>query len=187
MAAINYLFELAGSVIVAVFLLRFFLQLTRADYTNPVAVAIARFTNPVVLPLRRVIPGWGGMDIASLVGAFVAQALVLVLLGVLRSGLGAGAMPSLKWLAIRTPFELVLMAIQLYTIMVFIRILLSWIDRGGYNPISSMLVSLTEPLLRPARKLLPPIGGFDLSPILVLVGLSVLSIFVSQDLPRLLM
>lgn len=187
MAALTYLLELLGTVLVALFLLRFFLQLTRADYHNPLSVAIAKFTNPVVLPLRRVIPGWGGMDIASLVAALLAQALVLALLALFRSAVTGAPMLSLAALAIRTPYELVLMAIQLYTILVFVRILLSWIDRGGYNPLSSVLFSLTEPLLRPARRLLPPVGGFDLSPILVLVGLTILSIFISQDLPRLLM
>jgi YggT family protein len=178
MSALTYLLSLAGQIIVALFLLRFLLQLTRADYRNPVSLAIARFTNPVVLPLRRVVPGWRGMDMASLVAALLAQFLVLAALSLI----GAMRMPGLAALAIDTPFQLVLAAIQLYTVLIFVRILFSWIDPAGHNPLNGVLYSLTEPLLRPARRLLPALGGLDLSPILVLVGLTVLSILISKDL-----
>ncbi len=180
--AIKFLLDLLTTIIVALFVLRFLLQLTRADFYNPASQAIVKFTNPLVMPLRKVIPGWGGLDLASIVAALVLQAAALLLLFAYDAGLRGFPMPPWTLIALRTPIELVLLTLQLYVILIFLRILMSWLNPDPRNPAMSILFSLTEPLLRPARRVVPPIGGFDLSPILVLIALQFLHILIGQDL-----
>jgi YggT family protein len=186
MQALLFLLDLAGKVVVGIFLLRFFMQLTRANFRNPIAVALVRFSNPVVLPLRRLIPGWGGMDIASLVAAFAVQAGVIFILGLLFSPAGLSGF-SLTGLLLRALLTLLQSSISLYVLLVFFSVLLSWFNRDPYNPLANLVNGLTEPLLAPARRLIPPLGGLDLSPVIVLIALQALSILVATELlPRLL-
>ena len=184
MQALYFLVNLAGDVIVGVFLLRFFLQLTRANFYNPISQAVVRFTNPLVMPLRKVIPGWGGLDNASLFAAFLVQALVIVGMSfVFGAGLRGFTVGSLL---LYTVVGLLEAAIGLYIMLVFLSVLLSWFNRDPGNPLAGVIASLTEPLLGPARRLIPPIGGLDLSPLIVLVALQALSILVGTELvPRL--
>ncbi|MEM6640233.1 MAG: YggT family protein [Pseudomonadota bacterium] len=183
MQAILYLVDLVGKVIVGVFLLRFFLQLTRASFYNPVSKAVVSFTNPLVMPLRKVIPGWGGVDNASLLAAYLAQIGVIVATYALLGGLQRFSIVSLL---IQGLLSLILAAISLYTILIFFSVLLSWFNRDPGNPLAMVIGSLTEPVLRPARRLIPPIAGLDLSPLIVLVALQVLNILVTTELaPRL--
>ncbi|MFK8014155.1 MAG: YggT family protein [Gammaproteobacteria bacterium] len=185
MAVMHFLFDTAGRFLVGIFLLRFFMQMVRANFRNPIAQVVVKFTNPIVMPLRRVIPGWGGIDNASLVAALIVQAIIIVLMLLLFGG-GSMATLSITGILFSTFFSLLLAAIGLYTMLVFLSVLLSWINRDPSNPLAALLHTLTEPLLRPARRMIPPIGGFDISPLVVLLALQALSILVSQDLlPRL--
>ena len=147
MQALLFLLDLAGKVVVGIFLLRFFMQLTRANFRNPIAVALVRFSNPVVLPLRRLIPGWGGMDIASLVAAFAVQAGVIFILGLLFSPAGLSGF-SLTGLLLRTLLTLIESSISLYVLLVFFSVLLSWFNRDPYNPLANIVTGLTEPVAR---------------------------------------
>lgn len=175
MAALSFLFEFAGKVLVGIFLLRFFLQATRSDFRNPISAAVVQLTNPVVMPLRKLIPGWGGMDNASLFAALVLQAIVLLAGAMLFRGSLAGL--NLVNLLVSTAFSLVLAIIGLYLVLVFFSVILSWINQDPYNPLANVVGSLTEPVMRPARRLVPPIGGFDISPVIVLIALQAIKIF----------
>lgn len=181
MNALTYLINTLFQVFVALFLLRFFLQLTRADFYNPISQAIVSITNPLVMPLRRIVPGLGGLDVASLIAALLVQMAALAALTLLRGG-------SPDWLML-VPSALItlgLTVLQGLIFLIFIGVILSWFHPDPRNPIVSLLYSLTEPVLRPARRIIPPIGGLDLSPMIVLIILYVLLIFLTSDLPGLL-
>lgn len=150
-------------------LLRFLLQLFRADFYNPLSQFIVKVTTPVLKPLRSIIPGYGGLDLSSLVVAWLVKTLELFLvLWISGKGLLI-AYPML--MAIPGLVELI---INIFLFAILITVIISWISPGGYNPAVNLLYSLTDPLMKPARKLISPIGGIDLSPMLVMIGLAVL-------------
>ena len=155
---------LLGLVLLAL-LLRFLLQLCRADFYNPLSQVIIRATQPVLRPLRRVIPGSGRVDGASLLLALVVQCLILGLVAALR-GMPLGPGGLLFWALA----ELLALVLNIFFVTVVVQALLSWFNPGR-NPLATVLYSLNEPLLGPARRLLPPLSGLDLSPVLVLLGL----------------
>lgn len=162
---------------ILVLLLRFLLQLTRADFYNPLSQFIIKVTGPVLRPLRRIIPGWGGIDVASLVAMLVLELVSVGLMQLLGGGAIAPGMILRKAIG-----ELVSLVFSVYIWGILIQAVLSWINPGAYNPVASVLYSLTEPLLRPARRLLPPIGGIDLSPLVVILVLQVLRMWILPPL-----
>lgn len=179
MSTLFFIYTTLIGVLVGLFVLRFLLQLTRADFYNPVSQAIVKITNPLVLPLRRVIPGLKGLDLASLVAAFVVQCAAFALI---ESWFFRGGLPSVLGTAIGSFISLLNIVLRLYFMLVFLRVIMSWLNPDPRNPMVSVLYSLTEPLMAPARRLLPPIGGLDLSPIIVLFAISALQIFFNSDL-----
>jgi YggT family protein len=150
-------------------MLRFLLQCVRADFYNPYSQFLVKITNPPLKPLRRIIPGWGGIDVAALVLMLLVQILAIALI-LLINGV-AVQVPALLIVAV---VKLVVLLIHMYMFTIIVQALLSWIQPGAYNPLTGLLYSLNEPLLRPARRLIPPISGIDLSPIAVLIALQVL-------------
>lgn len=159
-------------------LLRFLLQLARADFYNPISQFLVAFTNPPLLPLRRVIPGFFGIDLASVVLLLALKLLELYLLFTL-----AGYAASPAGLLLSAAVELVRLTLQVYFFAIIVRVLLSWFNPYGVhrNPAGNLLVSLTEPLLAPARRLIPPLGGgLDLSPVAVLLLLQLAQLALSH-------
>ena len=150
-----------------VILLRFFLQLFRADFYNPLSQFVVRATNPVLKPLRQIIPGLGGIDISSLVFAFVVSLLKFFLVFAVVSG----AIPPFYKLLILSISDLLTQSVNLLFWLILIRVLMSWINPGLNNPIMAVIYQLTEPLMAPVRRMLPPMGGLDLSPIILLLGM----------------
>ncbi|MFZ0788178.1 MAG: YggT family protein [Chromatiaceae bacterium] len=165
---------------IAVVLIRFLLQWARADFYNPISQFVVRVTAPVLRPLRQIIPGYGGMDLASLV---LAWALKAVELAIIAGLLGHGG-PLLGALAWAVP-ALIELAIDLFLFAILIRVVLSWVNPDPYNPAVALLGRLTDPILSPAQRLLPPIGGIDLSPMLVMVGLVLLQMLLVPPLKAL--
>jgi YggT family protein len=165
-----------GFYILAV-MLRFLLQCVRADFYNPLVQFLVRITNPLLLPLRRIVPGYRGLDLASVILAFALQ-LVEVLLITLLLGQTAGV----GGLLLLTVAELLKLLINIYLWGVVIQAVLSWINPDPYHPAARVLAQLTAPVLRPARKLLPPISGVDLSPMLVVVALVFISLLLQDFL-----
>jgi len=163
-----------GFYILAV-MLRFLLQCVRADFYNPLVQFLVRITNPPLLPLRRIVPGYRGLDLASVV-LVVALQLVEVLLVTLVLGQGV----SFWGVLLLTLAELLKLLINIYLWSVVIQALLSWFNPDPYHPATRLLTQLTAPLLRPARRWLPPISGVDLSPMLVIVALIFVSLLL-QD------
>ena len=160
-------------LVVGAFLLRALLQMVRADFRNPVAQFIVRFTNPVILPLRKVLPPIGRTDTASLVAVVLVQILVVAGISVLAAGslnlpLGGVVAESLV--------QLLGTLLCLYQVAIFVYVLLSWINTGGYNPVGRLLGQLCEPVLAPFRRAIPTLGGIDISPIIVLFLIQLLQI-----------
>jgi YggT family protein len=169
------LIDTVTSLYLLAILLRFVLQLSRADFYNPISQFIVKATNPLLVPLRRVIPGVGGFDAAALVLAFLFQLIMLVIkFLVLAGGLpGIGALLAVS-------FVLVLGALlKLYFWSLLIMIVASWIAPGSDNPALRLINQICEPVMAPFRKVLPAMGGLDLSPILVFIVLQILAIILS--------
>lgn len=169
-----FLINVAFSIYIFIVLTRFVLQLARADFYNPISQFVLRATNPLLAPLRRIIPGWRGLDIASLVLVVILIiAKVLVLSAVHYGSLPSGLGPQLLIYTLR---ELASLILNYVFWMVLIRVILSWIAPDPYNPMVRVIVQITEPIMAPARRLLPDMGGLDLSPLIVLLGVQLLKI-----------
>jgi YggT family protein len=156
---------LIGLFITAV-MLRFLLAMVRADFYNPLTQLLVKLTNPALKPLRRLIPGFGGIDIASLLLMLGLQMLALTLITLLR-GAALHPLGLLLW----SIAELLGLLFNIYMFSILIQVVLSWINPSTYNPAVSLIYSINEPLLAPARRLIPPLSGLDLSPVVVLLGL----------------
>ncbi len=172
-----FLIQTLGGLYAFVVMLRFLLQLTKADFYNPLSQFVVKVTSPVLRPLRRFIPGFRGMDISSLVLAWLVQTLVLFLVGVL-AGLGLAALGAVLW---SIP-ALVELTIDVFLYAVIIRVILSWISPDPRNPMVHLLYTLTDPVMAPVQRRLPPIGGLDLSPIAVTIGLILLQMLLLPPL-----
>ena len=169
----SYLISTLIGLYIIIVLLRFLLQLVRADFYNPVSQFIVRATSPILKPLRKVIPGLFGIDIASLLLAYCLQIIENFLLFSIR---GFSIDPIfLLWHSIGSLLTLLL---YIYFFAILVQVIISWVSPGTYNPVTALIHHITEPLMRPARKILPPFSGFDLSPILVFIGLNILIMFV---------
>ena len=166
---IVFLIQVAFGIYTLIVLLRFLLQLVRADFYNPLSQFIVKATTPILRPLRRFVPGIGGIDVSSLLLAWILKTIELALI-YLVSGLGFQLLPSIV-LAIP---ELVDLTINVFLFSILILVILSWVNPGGHNPASSLLYDLTNPLLAPVRRRMPDMGGLDLSPMVVMVVLYLL-------------
>ncbi|WP_448211047.1 YggT family protein [Colwellia sp. MEBiC06753] len=177
MEAINYLLRFFFDAMVMVLILRVWLQLVKADFYNPLSQFIVKVTNPVVVPVRRLIPGLGGIDLATVLLAFIFQTLEFIVIPMLNGG----------------PFDLlaasyfgVLALIKQVGFLLFLIMLvmaiMSWVVQG-YNPTMVIFQQLTEPFLRPIRRVVPVIGGLDLSILVAFLILNVINILLSGAIP----
>jgi len=165
--------QVTFSLYILAVLLRFLFQLVRADFYNPVSQFLVALTNPLLKPLRRLIPGLYGVDLASIVLLLILQFVETYVIFWLTN-----FAPDISAVLIAAVIELLRLTINVYFFAILLRVILSWVMPYGMqrNPAGDLLVSLTEPLMRPARRLIPPVGGLDLSPIVVLVGLQLLQL-----------
>lgn len=181
--ALDFLLTTLCQLYISVLLLRFLLQWARADFYNPLSQFVVKVSNPLVRPLRRIVPGLGGWDLATLLAAWLVAVLQVALVGThiaqsqIPGMLDGQALQPLT-IALVALLDLFALTISLFLIAIIIQAIGSWINPGQYNPVTVLLRSLTEPLLRPARRMLPPISGIDLSPLLVLLALQVLKMLV---------
>jgi len=176
MAALNdifvYLVYVFFGLYLLLMLLRFLLQLVRADFYNPISQTLVKLTNPLVIPVRKVVPGYGGIDLASLLLALVLQMLMLTLLVLLQTGALLAPVP----LLLASLLGIAAYLVKIYFFALLAMIILSWVAPGGNNPALFLLYQITEPVMAPFRKILPPMGGLDLSPILVFILINIIQI-----------
>jgi YggT family protein len=167
--ALRFLLNVAFGLVVYTALLRFIMQWMRAPFRNPVGQAVTVLTDWAVKPVRKILPGYGGYDWASLVVAWVLQALWLAALMAISAQVSAmlsGA--TAGFIAAFAVIELVKAAIWIVIVAVFVQAVLSWVAPDG--PLAGVLNALTFPLLMPIRRIIPPLGGaLDLSPLIVIV------------------
>jgi len=161
MAALLYLIDTLLSLAQLCFLLRLLLQWARADFRNPLSRALVQLTSPVLVPLRRVLPAVGRLDTASVV-VVIALGLLRVSMGTLLSGLG---FPPLLLLLELATFQILRLILWTYFFAIAMYAVLSFIAPGSYSPAQALLTSLCEPVLRPFRRLIPPLANLDLSPL----------------------
>ncbi|MCD2811536.1 YggT family protein [Pseudomonas aeruginosa] len=174
-----YILQTLGSLYLLIVLLRFILQLVRADFYNPLSQFIVRATKPLLNPLRRIIPGFGGIDLASLVLAILIQLVLMILILMLMGyGVGGFIMQLLIWsiIAVTSLF------LKVFFFALIISVILSWVAPGSYNPGAQLVNQICEPLLMPFRKLLPNLGGLDLSPIFAFLALKLINMLVINNL-----
>lgn len=164
--ALQFLLKSVIDLFVLAALARFFLQYFRAPFRNPVSEFVVALTDFAVKPLRRIIPGWQGLDLASLVLALGLEILlVLLLLGLKGAPIWTGGPHIVPVVVLLALINLLKYSIYLLIAAVFIQAILSWVN--PYSPISSVLESITRPFMRPIRKLVPMIGRVDLSPLVL--------------------
>lgn len=173
-AAGVFLVQTIFGIAVLIVMLRFLLQLVKADFYNPASQVIVRATQPILAPMRRVIPGIGGIDVSSIVSMLVLQ---MAETGLLKT-MGAYALfnVSTAGLFVWAIADLVELATFVFIFALIVQVILSWLSPGAYNPIVGLLYSFNEPILRPARRVLPSTGGLDFSPLIALIFLNLVQI-----------
>lgn len=168
MLIINTLFDLY----ILLVLLRFLFQMLRADFYNPVSQFIVKLTTPPLKILRRVIPSVGGQDAPSIVLCLLliyAKFLLMRALSIPAVHIGGVMAPlsvSYGGLLVFSVADLVALILTVFLVAIIIKVILSWVNPGHYNPVIGLVDRLAQPVLRPVRKIVPPIGGLDLSPLL---------------------
>jgi YggT family protein len=174
MQALHFIVDTLLSLYQMVVLLRLLMQLTRADFRNPIARAIVQVTDPLILPLRRVLPPLRRIDTASVVAVLVVTAIKVCAL-LLLLGLG---LPSASALGISVLRDIVDLTLKTYLLSLFLHAILSFAAQGGYSPAQSILASICNPLLNPIRRYLPSIAGLDLSPLWAMIAIQALRILI---------
>ena len=168
MLIINTLFDLY----ILLVLLRFLLQMVRADFFNPVSQFIERLTIPPRRLLRRFIPNLGGQETASIVLCLLliyAKFTVMRLLSIPAAHIGGVLAPigsvSYAGLFVLCIADLMALVLTVFLVAVIIQVILSWVSPGHYNPVIGLVNRIAEPVLKPIRKFIPPLGGLDLTPL----------------------
>jgi YggT family protein len=181
--ALNFLLNTTFNLLNLLFLLRFFLQLFKAPFNNPLSYMVVSLTDFAVKPVRRIIPSWGKIDLSTLILALVTQLLLQLCLLWLRdipiSLMGNTIWTSLIGMSLLGVFRTIL---DVFFYAILLQVILSWIN--PYSPISSVLNSLTKPILAPIQRFLPMAGGIDFSPVVALILIQMLNISVVKTLEQ---
>ncbi|WP_417661525.1 YggT family protein [Pseudomonas sp.] len=173
-----YILQTIGSLYLLIVLLRFILQLVRADFYNPLSQFIVRATQPLLKPMRKFIPSIFGLDTSSLILALIVQ-FVLMELTLMLMGYGFGApLLVLVWSII----GVTALFLKVFFFALIISVILSWVAQGSHNPAVELVNQICEPLLMPFRRILPNLGGLDLSPILAFLVLNLIDMLVIRNL-----
>ena len=171
MTALRFIVSTVLDLYILTFVMRFILQWVHVTSLNPFWQFVLKVTNPIVLPLRRVIPGWRGLELVSPLFVIVLEVIAVIVLYRFAGYPVPGPAAVFYFALLRA----VLAVLHLYVIALLIYVLLSWINPDVSNPLTRVLAGLCEPLLRPVRRILPTIGGFDLSPLILLIALQALA------------
>ncbi|MBT8100000.1 MAG: YggT family protein [Gammaproteobacteria bacterium] len=177
-SALIFIISTLAQLYLLVMLLRFWLPFLRADFRNPISQGILKATSPLVIPLRRIIPSIGRLDTATVVVAFVIQYLTILLVLVILN-----IAPRIAPVALTAALDLLILSLRLFTFAIFIHIILGWVAPNTHNPATAFIAMLVEPVLRPVRGLIPPLGALDLSPLFVIIGFQAVSIFLGEMRP----
>lgn len=155
-------------IYISIVLFRFMLQIARANFYNPISQAIIKVTNPLLVPLRKVIPGFAGIDCAALVLMILLKALELRLIMFVQGFTVPPSLVSISGLFIWSAAELIDLSLIILLYGVIIRVICSWLQPRKAAPALDLIVNLTEPLFAPVNRFMPTLGGLDFSPIIVM-------------------
>ncbi|MEQ8858309.1 MAG: YggT family protein [Pseudomonadales bacterium] len=174
--ALNYAISFILQIVCFVFVARFLLQACRVDFYNPISQGLVKVTDPVLKPVRLVLPAYRNLDFAAFLGAVVAQIVLMMALSALQGGYTGG----IGTIVLAGILQVILLIIRIFWWSILIVIIAGWIAPGTYHPALALLGQITEPLLAPARRLLPAMGGLDFSPIVVFLILGVIERILPQ-------
>ena len=181
--ALIFIIDAITNIILILILMRFWMPWFRVDFRNPIAQGILKFTSPIVVPLRRILPSIRQFDTATFVAAVIVEFLALIIMASLRS-LGWIDVPGI-WLffGIVTLMSLALLSCTRFLVIIFVSILVRLISPFNPHPIAALLNDIAEPILRPFRGLIPPFGSFDLSPMIPIILLGALRVLLMSSMP----
>ena len=170
----TYVIQTLASLYLLIVMLRFLFQLVRADFYNPISQFVVKATNPLLMPLRKAVPGLFGIDLASLILALLVQWAAMQ------------AVASMAGLGLLNPLQVLtwaLVGVLSLTVNIFfwgmiIMIIVSWVAPQSYHPALLLLRQLVEPVMAPFRRVIPPMGGLDISPIFAFLALNVVQILI---------
>ena len=170
MIALHYLVDALLTIYLYVLILRFVMQLVRADFRNQIAHAVLIVTNALIMPLRKILPPVGKVDTSSVIAILIVAALIVAAAPLILQGAALDPITWIRWtlLLIARSF------ITFYTVAIIIYVILGWVLPPGYSPPMALLASVCEPVLAPVRRLIPPIGGIDFSPLWVSLAFGVI-------------
>lgn len=166
------LVEVVFGLLIVLFVVRVLLQLVRANFYNPVCQFFYKATNPLLMPLRKLLRPVRNFDVSGTLVAYLLECVKVLLLFAL-----AGRIPGIVGIFVLGLAELIGFVLMLYFWMILIRVILSFVGQGSYSPMIPLVAQLTEPVLKPLRRVLPDLGGLDLSPVL-----ATLAIFLARAL-----
>ena len=173
--AVIFVIDVFAGLYLLLLLIRFLIPWLRIDFRDPLAQGIMKLTSPVVIPVRRFLPAIGRVDTATLVVAFIIQYIAVLIIFAL---VGAPVISALA-IAVESVFRLLGLIVNIFMFGIIISIILSWIAPNSYNPAIGIVRAIADPVLRPFRRVIPPMGGFDISPIFAIVALGVLRILLN--------
>ncbi len=176
--ALYFIIKTLTQLYLLVLLLRFWLPMLGADFRNPLAQGILRITSPLVVPVRRFVPSIGRLDTSTILVAYVIQFLTVLLLLTI-GGYRVDTAP----IMVTTLIELAALSLNLFFFVILIKIILSWVAPHTHNYATALLTTLAEPVLRPFRRIIPSIGGLDISPVFAIILLQAAVIFLQTLKP----
>ena len=178
-----YVLQTLGSLYLLIVLLRFVLQLVRANFYNPLCQFTVKATQPLLKPLRRIIPSMFGLDMSSLVLAILVQLALMALTLLLTYGTTGNPLQLVIWSLI----GVTALFLKIFFFALIISVILSWVAPGSHNPGAELVNQICEPALAPFRKILPSLGGLDISPILAFMVLKLIDMLVINNLAAMTM
>lgn len=174
-----YIIQTLGQLYLLIVVLRFVLQLVRADFYNPLCQFTVKVTQPLLAPMRRMIPSVAGIDLAGLVLAVLLQ---LILIGSILAIAGFPVVQLLPQILAWSLIAIGSLFLKIFFFALIISVILSWIAPGSHNPGAQLTQQITEPMLAPIRNLLPSLGGLDISPIFAFIAINLLERLVIANL-----
>ena len=167
---ISTLVQIVIHLYVLAILIRFLLQVVRADFYNPLSQALVKLTNPALIPLRKVIPGFAGIDTASLVLAFVVLAAGICLIPLLHGAPPPGILKVISW----SILGILAIFLRIYFLCLLLVVILSWVAPQSMHPGAVLAHQIVDPLISRVRRIIPPIGVIDLSVFFILIAIFII-------------
>lgn len=180
--ALLFTIQTMFSFYIMIVLFRFMLQLVKADFRNPLAQFVVKITNPLLVPLRKIVPGYAKVDWAALILALLLQGIELYLILFVKGfGVAASAV-SIGGLCVWSVGELLDLVLAFLFFATLIQVVYSWIQPGQYHPSIILLQKITEPLYRPIHRFLPNFGMIDMSPIILIFLISISRMLIADPI-----